>query len=204
MQECLSMTTETLQEKLAQFDEFFSIEHAFNVNINLNKDVSSLTYQEFLTTIPLPFKMASEVNTLDQASLKPLQVIGGVAGQLVTFLNQQAQKIDLLVGYILSQEDDECHRFTGVKFGGGGLIFGAKDKFEPFDKLEMKVFFLEENTAIFCIGEIIEVSEANNTFHHKVIFHHLREEDREILVRTSLHQQSKQLQSLAKERSNKI
>ena len=36
---------------------------------------------------------------------------------------------------------------------------------------------------------------------HKVIFHHIREEDQEALVRNSLHQQSKQLQILAQQRS---
>jgi hypothetical protein len=34
--------------------------------------------------------------------------------------------------------------------------------------------------------------ECENTFTHKVVFHHIREEDREILVRSSLHLQSKQ------------
>ena len=36
--------------------------------------------------------------------------------------------------------------------------------------------------------------------HHKVIFHFIREEDQETLVRHSLHQQSKQLQELAQKR----
>jgi len=34
-----------------------------------------------------------------------------------------------------------------------------------------------------------------------VIFHFIREDDREVLVRTSLHEQSKQLQTLAKQRN---
>ena len=67
--------------------------------------------------------------------------------------------------------------------------------------LEMKIFLLQENCAVFCYGEVIAIEQLDNTYHHKVIFHHIRDEDRETLVRTSLHEQSKQLQVLAQQRS---
>ncbi len=195
------MTLEEKPQKLEQFNEFFSIEHSFNVNITELDNANQVSFDDFLTRIPMPFKISSEITTLDQAALRPLQAISGVAGQLVDYLNHQAQKIDLLVGYILSQQDEEHQRFKGTKFGGGGIIFKANKAFAIEQFLEMKIFFLEENCAVFCHGEVIEVTEVNQVFFHKVIFHHIREEDREVLVRTSLHQQSKQLQQLAKQRN---
>ena len=55
--------------------------------------------------------------------------------------------------------------------------------------------------AVYCYGEVIEVEEVEGNYLHKVIFHFIQEDDREVLVRTSLHIQSRQLQSLAQQRN---
>ncbi len=198
------MTDKILEQKLNQYHEFFSIDHDFTINIvPLEKD-TSVCYEQFLSNMPMPFKMASEAVTIDQAALRPLQGLSGVAGQLVDFLNHQSQKIDLLIGYILSQQDEEQHRYQGVKFGGGGIKFIADKSFELGQQLEMKVFLLENNCAVYCYGEVIEVNQVDNRYQHKVIFHYIREDDREILVRTSLHEQSKQLQVLSQQRNQDV
>ena len=191
---------ETIEKKLAKYHEFFSITHQFSINI-FPLDASKVTsFEQFVTNMPTPFKMASDISTIDQAALRPLQGLSGVASQLVDFLNHQSEKINLLMGYILSQQDDEQYRYQGIEFGGGGLLFVAQDSFEVGQLLEMKVFLLTENCAIYCYAEVIEVTQKEDGSHHKAIFHFIREEDREVLVRTSLHEQSKQLQMLAKQR----
>lgn len=197
------MTTPEQQDKLAQFDEFFSINFAFNINAELIDSTKIPEYQQFIQDMPAPFKIASEANSLDQSALRPLQTVSGVATQLMDYLNHQAKKIDLLVGYILSQQDEENKRFQAIKFGGGGIIFkeNTLTTFNTGDYLELKLFFTDENSALYCIGEIVSSELVATEKHHKVIFHHIREEDRETLVRNSLHQQSKQLQALAQQRS---
>ncbi|UUO22905.1 PilZ domain-containing protein [Colwellia sp. M166] len=197
------MTTAEDQTKLAQFDEFFSISYAFNINAKVIELTQLPNYQQFLSNMPIPFKIASEISTLDQSALRPLQTVAGVAGQLMEYLNYQAQKMDLLVGYILAQEDNVNARFKALKFGGGGIIFNSDNpsRFNLGDFLELKLFFPDENSALYCIGEIISTELLEQQTHHKVIFHHIREEDQEALVRNSLHQQSKQLQALAQQRN---
>jgi hypothetical protein len=200
-----------IQSKLDQFNEFFSIEHTFNINVSVVETEANeaLTFEQFEKNIPLPFKIASEVVNLDQASLKPLQGISGVASQLVEYLHHQTKKIDLLVGYIISQQDEEQQRFKGIKFGGGGLIFSAKQTFNLGQKIELKIFLLDNTCAVYCIGEVIEIEKKATDvpsnpeeWQHKVVFHLIREGDREVLVRNSLHEQSKQLQTLAQQRNN--
>jgi len=195
------------QDKLQQYHEFFAIEYDFTLNI-LPLSVSEVTtFEHFVSKMPMPFKLASDMVTIDQAALRPLQALTGVTGQLVEFLNHQSHKIDLLIGYILSQQDEEQHRYQGIKFGGGGVKFSAQTAFELGQKLEMKLFLLENNCAVYCYGEVIDVVEntenAQSPFQHKVIFHFIREDDREVLVRTSLHEQSKQLQKLSQLRNQK-
>ncbi|WP_114325712.1 PilZ domain-containing protein [Candidatus Colwellia aromaticivorans] len=195
------MNNETIEKKLAKYHEFFSIEHNFSINILPLELTKVASFEQFLVDMPTPFKMASDMKSIDQSALRPLQALSGVAGQLVEFLNHQSSKIDLLIGYILSQQDDEEHRYQGIKFGGGGLLFTANTAFKLAQFLEMKIFLLNQNCAVFCYGEVIEVQQEQESYLHKVIFHFIREDDREILVRNSLHEQSKQLQVLAQQRN---
>jgi hypothetical protein len=195
------INNETIEQKLAKYHEFFSIEHNFNINI-LPLELTNVTsFEQFLVDMPTPFKMASDMKSIDQSALRPLKALSGVTGQLVEFLNHQSAKIDLLIGYILSQQDDEEHRYKGIEFGGGGLLFTANKAFKIAQLLEMKIFLQNQNCAVYCYGEVIEIQPNQNTYLHKIIFHFIREEDREILVRNSLHEQSKQLQILAQQRN---
>lgn len=186
------------QKKLEQFEEFFTIEHSFSVNAELVHASQLGDYQYFVDSMPAPFKMASDMVVLDQATLRPLQALSGVAGQLVEYLNHQSQKIDLLMSYILSQQDEQDSRVKGTSFGGGGIQFTHDEQYETNQYLELKIFIQSDNCAIYCIGEVIEVNQADSKYHHKIVFHHIRDEDRELLVRASLHKQSEQLQQLAK------
>ncbi len=195
------MTAPSLEQKLTQYHEFFAIEHKFSVNIKNIDSSKAASFEQFIANTPLPFKLATDMSAIDQSALRSLQNLGNNASQLVSFLNQQSQKIDLLIGYILSQQDEEQHRYQGIKFGGGGIKFIAPMAFSVGQLLELKIFILESNCAIFCYGEVIAVDSTNGMSSHKVTFHFIRDEDREILVRTSLHEQSKQLQKLAKLRN---
>lgn len=196
------MAIEENQQKLEQFNEFFTIEHDFNVNVvSIDKNKAN-DYQHFLNEMPMPFKMATDMSTLDQSALRPLQALSGVAGQLVEYLNHQAKKIDLLMSYILSQHDEQATRYQGINFGGGGITFLTSIEFQLSDYVELKIFIQSDNCAVYCYGEIIEVTKQDNDYLNKVIFHFIRDEDREILVRASLHKQSEQLQQLAKQRRN--
>ncbi|WP_057831966.1 PilZ domain-containing protein [Colwellia sp. TT2012] len=195
------MNTHSLEQKLTLYHEFFAIKHDFSVNITIIEKEEASSFSRFMTRMPMPFKLSTEMNSIDQSALRSLQSLGSSAAQLVSFLNQQSQKIDLLVGYILSQQDEVQYRYQGIQFGGGGIKFIATTVFSIGQILELKIFLLENNCAIYCFGEVVEVESANEQFAYKVTFHFIREEDREILVRASLHEQSKQLQKLAKLRN---
>jgi len=195
------MSSLSLDKKLALYHEFFAIELDFSVNIIAIDDNQGLSFEQFTSNIPMPFKLATDMSAIDQSALRSLQNLGGSASQLVSFLNQQSQKIDLLIGYILSQQDEVQHRYQGIKFGGGGVKFIGPKAFNVGQLLELKIFLIESHCAIYCYGEVIQVESTNEKFIHKVTFHFIREEDREKLVRSSLHEQSKQLQKLAKIRN---
>jgi len=199
------MTCSDNQQKLAQFNEFFTIEQPFTINASLLETHQISDFTSFVDSIPAPFKMISDMTSLDQSALRPLQALSGIAGQLVEYLNFQAQKIDLLMGYILSQQDEKSVRFQGTSFGGGGITFESQTSFAFNDIIELKIFIQSENCSVYCYGEIIDITplateNSDQLFHHKVIFYFIRDEDRELLIRASLRKQSKQLQKLAQKR----
>lgn len=200
------MTPEELKQKQAQFNEFFSIEDQFSVNITKCDPTRIGNFQWFLDKIPAPFKMASEIATIDQAALKPIQALSGIAGQLVDFLNFQAKKIDLMMSYIVQQQDEKDKRFEGVSFGGGGFTFLSQSPMQVGDMLEVKLFITTDNCAVFCFGEVIECSSEPTSeeavYRNQVIYHYIQDEDRDMLVRASLHKQTKQLKKLAEQRRN--
>jgi hypothetical protein len=72
--------------------------------------------------------------------------------------------------------------------------------------LELKVFLENNSNAVYCMGEVIDTNSNDDSsieskvYQVKVVFHYIKEDDREILVRASLHEQSKQLQALTKNR----
>ena len=77
--------TTTDVDKLASFNEYFSIEHNFTVNVSIL--IGELpSYDQFMQHMPLPFKIASDIASLDQSAFKPIQALSGVANQLVDYL----------------------------------------------------------------------------------------------------------------------
>jgi hypothetical protein len=188
----------TLEEKISQYNEFFTIEDRFIVNIIPLEDKVP-EYQEFIDNVPMPFQIASEVATLDQSALRPLRQLDNVTASLVDFLNLQSKKINLLVNYILAHHDSAEFRHQGVEFGGGGLIYCCDQAPALGDFVEIKLFFEEDHSAVYAIGEVVELIDGAQQ-QVKLVFHHIRDEDRELVVRASLHRQSKQLHALAQKR----
>jgi len=185
-------------EKLAQFEEFFSIAHSFNVNVN--PLVSPVSEETFESLIPVPFLLSSDNASIDQSALRSIQSMRGVSNQLTDYLQHQSRKIDLLVGYILQQHDDIDARAKGMLFGGSGIKFTSESSFELGQLIELKIFLDVENVAIYSHAEIIDTEQSEAGTIYTVIFQQIREVDQDILVRASLHIQAKELQSLAKQR----
>ena len=183
-------------EKLAQFEEFFSIAHSFNVNVN--PLVSPVSEETFESLIPVPFLLSSDNASIDQSALRSIQSMRGVSNQLTDYLQHQSRKIDLLVGYILQQHDDIDARAKGVLFGGSGIKFTSESSFELGQLIELKIFLDVENVAIYSHAEIIDAEQSETGTIYTVIFQQIREVDQDILVRASLHIPGKRVTIISK------
>ena len=197
------MSDQTQDEKLKQYHEYFTIEHRLNVNVlPLATDFQLPDVEDITAHMPYAFRMASELSTIETKALRPLRHLGDHATELADYLNQQSKKIDLMMSYILHQQDDESHRFTSIEFGGAGLAVKSEEAMSVGEQVELKIFVEEEATAIFCYGEVIQC-EALDEDNHRIalIYSRIREEDQESLVRASLHLQTRQLKKRSKKKN---
>ncbi|MBU2881346.1 PilZ domain-containing protein [Psychrosphaera sp. B3R10] len=185
-------------QDLQLFNEYFQLEHRVNVNITLGGDWSTLPSDEaFDRSIPVPYKIASEMKGMEQTMLRPLRQLGDVIEPLANYLKAQSRKIDLMMSYILQSEDETGDQYTTFSYGGGGFTFYTDKPWQIDQWFTCKLFFDDEATAVFCLSKLVSCEDKSEEdevkYLNTMVFRKIREEDRESIVRASLHQQSKQL-----------
>ena len=194
-----------LARKQQLFNEYFTINQDVNVNvIPCENDFQLPSYDQFVREMPYSFRLASEVSTLEASSIRPLRNLGSIGDDLVEFLKAQSRKIDLIMSYILTMEDEDQNRLVTQSYGGGGLTIISNTPLDVGRIAQLKLFLSEEACAIFCYGEVIKVekisantSDSDDKYLISLYYARIREEDRELIVRASLHQQSRQLKRKA-------
>ncbi|WJG07938.1 PilZ domain-containing protein [Aliiglaciecola sp. LCG003] len=191
------------EQKKAQYHEFFTIKHKLNVNMQpLGDDFLLPDQQDLAEHMPYAFKIAAEMSGADSKILRPLKNLGEYAVELVEFLNQQNKKIDLMMSYILQQQDDSANRFHTIEFGGGGLTLVSPSPLQVGQMVELKIFLADEAAGVFCYAEVINCEQVEQHHHISLLFSCIREPDQELLVRASLHVQTLELRARAKQQKN--
>jgi hypothetical protein len=196
------MSDFTLQQLEDAYQDYFSVEHAISINAR-PLDISLPDEASLLSAIPAPFLMASEAGNLSNSALRSLNRLGELAEELAYYLQQQSRKIDLLLHYVLQQQDSSGHRYLTRSYGGSGCCFLADTAMQPLQVLELKIFLANNDGAVFCYGQVLSCESAAEHWQIKVVFNRIREEDRELIVRASLHQQSRLLKLKAEQRQQK-
>ncbi|WNO61204.1 PilZ domain-containing protein [Rheinheimera sp. MMS21-TC3] len=193
------MSKLTLAELDARYQDYFSVEH--QININIRPMLTALpTMEQLQDHIPEAFLLSSQSSDLNMSALRSLNKLGELATELAHYLQQQAQKIDLLLHYVLRQQDIAEQRFYSVSYGGSGCCYHADSPIEVEQALEVKLFLSNNEGAVFCYGQVLSCQKIAQTWQIKVVFTRIREQDRELIVRASLHQQSKLLKQQAQQR----
>lgn len=188
-----------LQALAAEYNDYFSVPHPIAINVR-NYEQPLPNEQQFIEQIPAPFLLAGEVTQLNMSGLRSLHRLGELAEELAKYLHQQAQKIDLLLHYVLQQQDNQSERQLTLSYGGAGCCFISTLPYEPLSILQLKLFLAENEGAVFCYGQVLHAEKLTDGWQITVVFKRIRDQDRELIVRASLHQQSRQLKLKAAER----
>lgn len=183
-----------VSEQLEQFNAFYLIAHPIKVNLTpASAEDAQQSIDEFEKSMPYAFRISSHMSDLESKALRPFRSMGEKFDDLVDYLQLQAQKMDLMMSYILQQQDEEQYRQTAVKFGGGGAVLSLSTEVEIGSYATLKLFLESEAAAIYCIAQVIACEAGDDGFNVSYAYVRIREEDQELLVRASLHLQTAQL-----------
>ncbi len=186
-----------------EFADYFQIEH--QTTVNLVPFSEPLPDQDgFLRLIPDAFKMTSELSQLNNSSIRTFNAIKDLSSDLALYLQQQARKLDALTHYVLRSQDDPKQRFHTFSYGGSGVQVWMQEQVEPGQLYEVKLFLDNNDGALFCLGQVLERieqltsdPEQKPSYLVKILFRRIRDEERDMVVRASLHEQSRQLKRKA-------
>ncbi|MCW8996645.1 MAG: PilZ domain-containing protein [Psychromonas sp.] len=183
-------------------NEYFLVNYPLAINVEKLKEGEDIPdQQEFEQQIPAPFRMASDLAAIDSQALQPLKLNNDTTQALWAFLEAQNQKINTLLSYVLSQQDDSRLHYQSTAFSAGRCIFHCADNtFSMQQNVRLKIFIPEESAAVYCYASVTAINENNI----ELTYRQIREEDRELLIRTTLHIQSKQLKLRAAQRAQSL
>ncbi|MBL0675538.1 PilZ domain-containing protein [Aeromonas dhakensis] len=187
-------------------EQFFSVTHATPVNvIPMPGDFHLPSLEALEAELPEPFRIASSITSIDMVTSRLLRNQSESMHDLVEIINQQSRKIDMIMGYVLSVQDHPEHRFHTLRFGAGQLTYlhprqGHGEAPHLHQIVRLKIFLREEASAIYCYGQVRQLEPSEHGTHVVLDYVRIREDDRELLVRASLHIQSKQLKLRAQDR----
>jgi len=188
-------------------NQYFLVEHPLSLNVEaLTENEQVPNHDEFESEIPAPFRMASDLAEIESHHLQVLKLNNETTQALWNYLQAQNLKINTLLSYVLSQQDDKRFHFTSHTFSAGSCLFNApKGYFSEAQHVRLKIFIPEESAAIYCYARIVNIVPSNTSSAEQEMvelhYQQIREEDRELLIRATLHIQSKQLKARAEQRS---
>ncbi|MCG3887451.1 PilZ domain-containing protein [Photobacterium leiognathi] len=187
---------------MTQQDEYFSVQLGLTINVeSLAKDENIPNEHDFQSEIPPLFRIASECSNLEDNADRLFASFNKNETQaLMDYLAAQNSKINLLLSYVLSQQDDPAHRFTTLTFGASNLSFTSSEPYHIGDNVRVKLFLDYPAAAIYCYAEVIESLASNDKFIVKLRYTRLLEDDRDLLIRAALYSQQKLLRQRAQQR----
>lgn len=181
-------------------NQYFLVEHQLSLNVELlNENETIPNDTDFETEIPAPFRMASDLANIESHNLQPLKLNNETTQALWSYLQAQNLKINTLLTYVLSQQDNPQFHFQSQAFSAGVCLFKSiSTDFFIGQNVRLKIFIPEESAAIYCYALVTNID--NDTV--ELNYQQIREEDRELLIRATLHIQSKQLKTRAQQRNS--
>ncbi|MDF2153625.1 PilZ domain-containing protein [Vibrio sp. CAU 1672] len=185
--------------------EYFTVHHSLTINVEaLENDFALPDKSTFTAEIPAPFIVASEFSHLDLlAEQARTELKNKELKSVISLLDTQNAKLNLLLSFMLSQQDDTSLRFNTTQFGASQLSYHAPHSLGEQQLVRLKIFLDQPAAAIYCYAQVSGCVASEHgydiTLHYKMI----RDSDQDLLIKAALYQQQKLLRQRSLERDNK-
>lgn len=187
-------------------NDFFTVHHSLTVNIEpLAADYTLPSMTQFVAEIPAPFIVASEFSQLDQLTENARSELkNNDFKHVINLLDTQNTKLNLLLTFMLSQQDQAEFRGQTLSFGASQFTYLAQQPLAVGQVVRAKLFLEHPPAAIYCYASVSSVKEADNGTHEiQMKYDLLRDSDQDLLIKAALYQQQKLLRQRSLDRENK-
>lgn len=185
-------------------DEYFSVHAGLTINVEPLSPKEQLPDElAFSQEIPPLFRVASECSGLEEGVEQSLsKLTKDETKPLLDYLAAQNSKINLLLSFVLSQQDNPAHRYTTETFGASRLTFLSGSTFPVGSFARVKLFLDKPSAAVYCYTEVIGSTVKGDKFEVTLKYNRLQEDDRDLLIRAALYIQQKLLRQRAQQRTD--
>ncbi|MDN3610349.1 PilZ domain-containing protein [Vibrio ostreicida] len=185
--------------------EYFTVHHQMTINVEpLAQDACLPSFEQFEGEIPAPFIVASEFSHLDilndnaRSELKNSDF-----KHVIELLDTQNAKLNLLLTFMLSQQDDIQYRRQTLSFGASKFSYNAETALPVGTKTRVKLFLEHPPAAIYGYGHVETCEQESDSHHITIKFDLLRDQDEDLLIKAALFQQQKLLRQRSLNRDKK-
>ncbi|EEX33682.1 MULTISPECIES: hypothetical protein [Vibrio] len=175
--------------------EYFTVHHKMTVNVEpLTQDQAFPSFDQFEGEIPAPFLVASEFSHLDLLNDNArTELKNNDFRHVIELLDTQNAKLNLLLTFMLSQQDDEQYRHLTQSFGASKFSYTADSALAVDTKTRVKMFMEHPSAAIYCYGHVESCEQQDAQYIITVKYDLLRDQDEDLLIKAALYQQQKLL-----------
>ncbi|MCO4320402.1 PilZ domain-containing protein [Aliidiomarina quisquiliarum] len=191
---------------LERYQEYYSIADVVPINVQpLALQQALPDWDTFNQEIPDVFRLASELHSAETSSMAALRHMGEAAELIAQVIQQQNRKLNLLLGYVLRNEDHPEQRQQTIELGGGGVRYlNHNSELVVGQQVQLKLFLTSaqhsQAAAIYAYAEVAALEATEKGQLVTLAFSRILDSDREIIVRASLHAQTRLLKKRAQER----
>jgi hypothetical protein len=119
---------------------------------------------------------------------------------VIQLLDHQNSKLNLLLTFMLAQQNDESTRHISTSFGASQFTYIAEQALPIGKMVRVKLFLDHPAAAIYCYADVSACDASEQGYNITVNYRLLRELDQDLLIKAALYQQQKLLRKRSLER----
>lgn len=173
--------------------EYFTVHHNLTVNVEpLPSEESLPPFDQFESEIPAPFLVASEFSNLDLMNDNARNELKSKdLKHVIALLDTQNAKLNLLLTFLLAQQDVDTFRYQTTSFGASQFSYLASTSLAIEQKVRVKLFLDHPAAAIYSYGHVVHCEQQDGQCLITIKYDLLRDLDEDLLIKAALYQQQK-------------
>jgi hypothetical protein len=168
----------------------------------LAPEVASEFFNNFAAAADDPFTLIATIAGISQETHILNRQLQTEAPLVARYFSALERKIDMLAQALFKEENTHSQDTQEVDLSGSGLSFASTESLAPEDLLELRLVLFPSYTGILASGKVIRCEKTGSCacpYKIAVEFVHIRETDRQCIVKHILDRQAKQIRQTRQE-----